>query len=159
MNTLEISATVERARTLFKENGYNCAQSVVGAFAERLPIDFETAMRLTSSFGGGMGRLREVCGAVSGMFVVAGLLVGPADTSPDAKKKHYALIQHLAAKFREKEGAIRCAELLHLDHSIDPPTPEARTATYYQKRPCAELVMRSTEIVCQEVLAEKYAGA
>lgn len=144
----------ERAVSLFNE-GYNCAQAVFAAFCDETGMDFDTAVKLSSSFGGGMGRLREVCGAVSGMFMAAGLLYGynnPKDT--EAKKQHYMLIQDIAARFKEKNGSIVCRELLGLDHKHDSPTPEARTAAYYKKRPCAEYVRCAAEIL-DELIAEK----
>ena len=136
-----------RAEQLFKQ-GYNCSQAVIGAYCEELGLDFEVAMRLSSSFGGGMGRLREVCGAVSAMFMVAGLLEGYSDPlDKDAKKKHYELIQTLANKFAEQNGSIICRELLALDEKHSSPVPETRTDTYYKKRPCAELVRCAGEII------------
>ena len=102
----------EKARELFME-GYNCSQSVVGAFAQELGMEKETAMKLASSFGAGMGRLREVCGTVSGMFLIAGLAYGYSDPKArEEKAEHYKRIQTLAARFREKNGTIICRELL-----------------------------------------------
>jgi len=137
----------EIAMDLFKQ-GYNCCQAVFGAFCEELGMDFETAMRLSSSFGGGMGRLREVCGAVSGMFMVAGLKYGyssPLDS--EAKSKHYELIQNLAKSFNDKNNSIICRELLGLKTKIDSPVPEKRTETYYKTRPCVELVGDAANIL------------
>lgn len=130
----------EKAKELFKQ-GYNCAQAVVGAYAEELGIDMETAMKLASSFGGGMGRLREVCGAVSGMFMVAGIKYGYS--SPEAsleKTEHYKKIQELAAEFSESNGSIICRELLGLRAGKDSHVPDERTEKYYKARPCVELV-------------------
>ena len=130
----------EKAKELFKQ-GYNCAQAVVGAYAEELGLDMETAMKLASSFGGGMGRLREVCGAVSGMFMVAGLLYGYS--SPEAKLEKtelYKKIQELAGEFSENNGSIVCRELLGLETKKDSPQPEERTEKYYNARPCVDLV-------------------
>lgn len=142
-----MQVNAEIAEQLFKQ-GYNCSQSVVGAYCEKLGLDFETAMRLSSSFGGGMGRLREVCGAVTAMFMVAGLLEGYSDPQNiAAKKKHYELIQTLAEKFRKQNGSIICRELLALDEKQSNPVPEERTETYYKKRPCAELVRCAGEII------------
>lgn len=137
----------EKARTCFLE-GYNCAQSVLLAFHEELGLDKETAARLASSFGGGMGRLREVCGAVSGMFLAAGLLYGYSDPHDiDGKKAQYERVQTLARTFAEHNGSIVCRELLGLDHRSDCPTPSARTGEYYQKRPCADLVADAAAIL------------
>ena len=130
----------EKAKELFKQ-GYNCTQAVVGAYAEELGIDMETAMKLASSFGGGMGRLREVCGAVSGMFMVAGIKYGYS--SPEAsleKTEHYKKIQELAAEFSESNGSIICRELLGLQTGKDSHVPDERTEKYYKARPCVELV-------------------
>ena len=136
----------EVAVKLFTE-GFNCAQSVFGAFGDATGLDRLTAMKLASSFGGGMGRLREVCGAVSGMFLVAGALDGYDDPrNPERRAEHYARIQDLAKRFREKTGSIVCRELLGLTQKSDPPTPEARTPEYYQKRPCIDLVRLAAQI-------------
>ena len=126
----------EKVGTLFLE-GYNCAQSVVLAFADEMGIPKETAARIASSFGGGLGRLREVCGCVSGMAIVAGELLGysgPETGKP--KADHYALIQELAEEFRKKNGSIICRDLLSGITSDTAPVPEARTDDYYKKRPC-----------------------
>lgn len=130
----------QRAKELFKQ-GYNCAQAVFAAFHQDMGIDFETALKLSSSFGGGMGRLREVCGAVSAMFAVAGMKYGytnPKDNK--AKTEHYKLIQELAAQFKAENRSIICRELLGLEGGPDEPVPELRTNEYYKKRPCVELV-------------------
>ena len=135
-----------KAVNLFK-SGYNCAQSVLGAFCEEFNMDFETAMKLTSSLGAGMGRLREVCGAVSGMFLVAGLKYGYTDPKDyKAKTKHYKLIQELAEEFKQKNKYIVCKDLLGLTRK-DGYTPEKRTEEYYKKRPCSELVGCAAEIL------------
>lgn len=144
----------ETAVRLFKE-GYNCSQAVIGAFCEELGMDFNTAIRLSSSFGGGMGRLREVCGAVSSMFMVVGLKYGYDDPKDrDAKQKHYELIQELAQRFKDKNGSIICRELLGLDIKHDIPVPEERTDNYYKKRPCVELVRCAAEIADEVIKAK-----
>lgn len=135
----------EKAEALFKE-GYNCAQAVLGAYAEELGLPLDTAMKLSSSFGGGMGRMREVCGACSGMFMAAGLLYGYA--SPEtgtAKMELYERVRTLADRFREENGSIICRELL--DGPEIGGTPEARTAAYYKKRPCGEYVRCAADIL------------
>lgn len=130
--------------------GYSCAQAVVKAFADVTGFDGEVAMRLCSSFGGGMGRLREVCGAVSGMFIVEGLLEGYFDpTEQDAqaqKAAHYARIQELARRFKERNASIVCREILGARASTNP-TPEARTPEYYKSRPCAKMCGDAAEIL------------
>lgn len=137
----------EKAMALFEE-GYNCAQSVFLAFADLHGIDERTAAALSSSFGGGMGRLREVCGAVSGMFLTLGILYGYDDPkAKEEKTEAYARVQELAAAFEEKNGSIICRELLGLSVKKEAPTPEARTKEYYQKRPCKELVGDAAEIL------------
>ncbi|MBR1640863.1 MAG: C_GCAxxG_C_C family protein [Butyrivibrio sp.] len=135
--------------------GYNCSQSVVLAFADMFDIDEATLSKLSSSFGGGMGRLREVCGSVSGMFMVAGLLYGyDGPETGQLKADHYARIQELARRFEEKHGSIVCRELLGLSVRHDVPVPEARTSEYYQKRPCPEMIGDAAEIL-EQFIAEQ----
>lgn len=142
----------EKAVNNFK-SGYNCAQSVFLAFAEDFNINQETALKLSSSFGGGMGRLREVCGAVSSMFAIAGLKYGYTSPNDDeAKAKHYELIQALAEKFKSKYGTIICRELLELPEGADSPIPSKRTEEYYQTRPCEAFVRYASEIIENELL-------
>lgn len=137
----------DKAKQLFME-GYNCSQAVVGAFCEECKMDFDTAMRLASSFGGGMGRLREVCGAVSGMFMVAGLLYGYDDPKEQKlKAEHYERIQALAQEFQKENGSIVCRELLGLSEKKSEPVPEQRSKEYYKKRPCPEMVKMAAEIM------------
>jgi len=137
----------ERAQELFCQ-GYNCSQSVVLAFSDMLDMDESTLAKISSSFGGGLGRLREVCGSVSGMAMVAGLLYGYDSTSDNAKKsEHYARIQELAHEFEEHNGSIVCRELLNLQKKHDTPTPEARTESYYKKRPCPLIVKDAADIL------------
>lgn len=138
-----MSEKSEKAMELFK-SGYNCSQSVLGVFCEELGLDFETAMKISSPFGGGMGRMREVCGTVSGMFMAAGLMFGTTDSS--SKAELYKRIQDLAAKFKEQNGSIVCKELLAGVESSTSPTPSERTEAYYKKRPCVELVGDAVEI-------------
>ena len=141
----------EKAEALFLE-GYNCAQAVVIAFEDVLPYDRETLAKLSSSFGGGMARLREVCGSVSGMFMVAGFLYGYDDPkAKEEKAEHYARIQKLAADFTEKNGSIVCRELLGLTEKKQAPTPEERTTEYYKKRPCKSLIGMAAEIMDQYI--------
>lgn len=137
----------ELGENYFSE-GYNCAQSVVLAFKDEVNIGEEALKKISSSFGGGMGRMREVCGAVSGMLMVLGLLKGYSDPG-DVKYKgeYYAIIQSLAGKFKDKNGSIICRELLGLVEKSSTPTPDKRTAEYYKKRPCKLLVGDACEIL------------
>ena len=140
----------QEAMEYFKE-GYNCAQSVLLAYAEECGMEKEMAVRLSSSFGAGMGRLRQVCGAVSGMFMVAGMLYG-YDSPKDQKGKaeHYQRIQHLAARFREENGSIICKELLGLTENTFSHIPEERTKEYYKKRPCGQIVGMAAAMLEEE---------
>lgn len=132
----------ELAEELFK-SGLNCAQAVACAFADEINMDVADVKRLTIGFGGGMGRLREVCGAVSGMTFVISALYGDDD-----KGAVYEQVQCVANKFREKNGSIVCRELLNLSiKGADSPVPEKRTAEYYKKRPCSELVKIAADIL------------
>lgn len=143
----ENSKYAEIAGGLFKE-GYNCAQAVFLAFSDLYNMDREMALRLSSSFGGGLGRLREVCGAVSGMAMVAGMLYGydnPKDY--EGKSEHYARVQELAKAYEKENGSIVCRELLGLDKKREEPKPEQRTEEYYKKRPCEQLVRISAGIM------------
>lgn len=146
MDNKDIEKRIERARELFHE-GFNCSQSVVAACADLYGMDEQTALRVAASFGGGIGRMRQTCGAACGMFLLAGLENGSA-TPHDAegKKQNYALVQDLAAKFKEENGSLICAELLTIAPKPQEPTPEARTEAYYQKRPCAEMVASAVRI-------------
>lgn len=155
-NEVKNKSRKEIAMELFEE-GYNCAQSVFLAFEDMYEMDRKTALKLSSSFGAGMGRLREVCGSVSGMFMVAGMLYGYDDPkATDVKTAHYARIQELAADFEAQNRSIVCRELLGLNVKKQEPTPEARTEEYYKKRPCKELVGMAAEIMEQYVAANSF---
>ena len=127
--------------------GSNCAQAIVVAFSDVTGLEPDFAAKISSSFGGGMGRMREVCGAVSGMLMVAGLLYGYDDPGEGDcnKKKHYKLVQELAGKFRDEIGSIVCREILKNPPSDPNPTP--RTAEFYKTRPCARMVMTAARIL------------
>lgn len=140
-----MSMRQDKAKELFK-SGYNCCQSVLGAFCEELGLDFDTAMKIASSFGAGMGRMREVCGTVSGMFIAAGLAYSTSDNSIQNKKEQYKIVQELAEEFKKKNGSIICRELLQGIESSTTPNPSPRTESYYKKRPCIDLVADSVEI-------------
>lgn len=143
---VNVSSKSEKAKELFR-SGFNCSQSVLGVFCEELGLDFDTAMKIASSFGGGMGRMREVCGTVSGMFMAAGLAFSGSDSSAENKANQYKIVQELAKIFKEKNGSIICRELLNGIETSTSPNPSQRTETYYKKRPCIELVADSTEIL------------
>lgn len=153
MQEQTISPRGERAKQFFLE-GYNCSQAVVLAFEDLFPnLDRATLLRAASSFGGGMGRLREVCGTVSGMFLVLGLLSG-YDT-PDTgalKAAHYARVQDLAHRFEALHGSIVCRDLLGSKAPHDPPVPSPRTPDFYRSRPCLALVASAASIL------EEYLG-
>lgn len=128
--------------------GYNCSQSVFLAFCDELEVDRDAAIKISSSFGGGMGRLREVCGAVTGMFMVAGMKYGYTDPRDHiSKSNHYKRIQELAKDFEESNHSYICRELLGLVQGKDNPVPEQRSEEYYKKRPCRELVGIAAEIM------------
>lgn len=142
----------EKVANNFRE-GYNCAQSVLLAFANKVGLKEDEALKLASSFGGGMGRLREVCGAVSAMFMIAGILKGYTEPNNDiVKANHYKLIQDLAAEFKLKHGTIICRELLGLDGTEFSPIPSVRTEEYYKERPCEEFIKCAAEIVEEELI-------
>ena len=156
MSNIDIEQRAAKAKELFL-SGYNCCQSVVLAFEDITALEPTLAATISAPFGGGMGRLREVCGAVSGMTMLAGF-ISPCPTNSDAvaKKENYALVQRFAEAFREQNGAIVCRTLLGLDRTKDNPTPSPRTAEYYKKRPCAELVADAARIVAQYLVAIGY---
>ena len=127
-------------------DGCSCSQAVMAAFCDLTGMDRSTALRLSAPFGGGIGRMREVCGAVSGMMMVVGLLYGfePSEGST-AKSAHYHLVQELAEQFRQQAGSIICREILK--NPPADPNPSPRTAEYYANRPCARMVMLAAEIL------------
>lgn len=177
----ETRRRAERAVELFRQ-GYNCSQSVAMALSDLYDIHPALMARLSSSFGGGIGRMRETCGAACGMFLLAGLEVTePGDTcpveQPDAdenpypsavlKKANYEVVQRLAAAFRDNCGSLRCSDLLGLTvpSSSDEKqpvrtsaTPEARTDAYYKRRPCVKMVEIAVRIY-MDYLCRKYSAA
>ncbi len=128
------------AQKLFLQ-GYNCSQSVFGANAQKLGLDFETSLKVSIGLGGGVGRLREVCGAFSACAMLAGMV--KADSSPDPKQKEvvYAFVQKLAEDFKKDNGSIICGEILKLKKGENcAPSPDARNEEYYKTRPCLSVV-------------------
>ena len=153
MNSVKFCAEERAARAKeYFNKGYNCAQSVALAYADITLLDETMVAKITASFGGGMGRLREVCGAVSGMTMVAGFLYPNFDpTDSQSKKDNYAAVQELAEKFRAENGSIVCRELLGLTQKKDEPIPSPRTEEYYHRRPCAEYVAIAARIVGEKI--------
>lgn len=163
---IDIEQRVTKAKRLFKEGGYNCCQAVVLAYNDIFGIDDQTAAAISSGFGGGMGRMREVCGSVSGMIVLAGLLKPASDPSDKtARTANYALVQEVAGCFKQTNGSIICRELLGVSSSDisggnnihglpESPTPSDRTPEYYKKRPCEELVGISARIIGEKIAAQ-----
>lgn len=128
--------------------GYNCAQAVLLAFCDRIGLDEKTAAKLTSGFGGGIGRLREVCGAANGAFMVISLLYGDDGVAPRERKGAlYARIQDYAARFKAQNGSYLCRELLSGVTADHTPLPDSRTAEYYKKRPCVEIVRDAADLL------------
>ncbi len=136
------------AKELFLQ-GYNCTQAVVLAFADDFQIDKDTLLMLSSPFGGGMGRLREVCGTVSGMYIILGLRYGYSNPkAKEEKKELYKKVQQLANKFKEDNGSIICRDLLGLNiKGADSPVPSERTEEYYKKRPCPDLCKYAADLL------------
>ena len=140
------------ARANFLE-GYNCAQAVLLAFAEDAGLEKTTALRLASSFGGGIGGMREVCGAVSGMLMAAGLLYGYEPGDRAGKSEHYARVRELSERYRAENGSIICRELLGLAGQTAGQQPSERTQEYYKKRPCPELCRMAAGILDDYIAA------
>lgn len=142
-----MSAKGDKAYELFKQ-GYNCSQAVFGAFCEELGVDFETAVKLASGFGGGIGRMREVCGTFTGLTMAASLIYGYDDPkATDTKTELYEKIRELSERFKADNGSIICRELLGLQQAEKSAVPEARTSEYYKKRPCAELCRYAADLL------------
>lgn len=138
---------IELAVSLFKE-GYNCSQAVVAAYADMYGFTREQALKMSASFGGGIGRMRKTCGAACGLFILAGLETGCTEgRNSEGKEANYKLVQELAEEFKKRNGSITCAELLGLEKSAPThTTPEARTNEYYKKRPCVKMVEEAARI-------------
>ena len=147
---LNVDSRVLKARELFLD-GYNCAQAVFCAFSDLYGVPEELALRMSASFGGGIGRMRNMCGAVCGMAMLAGLEKGQTKPHDDnAKNDNYHLVQELAGRFKEVHGSVICAELLNLRKGAPtPPTPDARTAEYYRTRPCLYNVESAARIYAE----------
>ncbi len=144
----------ERATQLFME-GYNCAQSVFVAFSHRFGIDEDTAKRISAGLGGGVGRMREVCGSVSAASMVLGSVIAATEGADQkSKAENYKLVREFAERFKEKHGSIVCREILGLRVQMEPtPMPDERTAEYYKKRPCLGVIYTAADIL-EEMLGE-----
>jgi len=146
----------ERARAYFLD-GYNCCQAVLLAFADILETnalaDEALLKTIGSGFGGGFARMREVCGSFSACTMMAGFIRPAAETSMDVRKANYALVQEMAGEFRERcGGSIVCGELLGLrERKPEGPAPDARTAEYYRKRPCPQIICNAATIVAEKL--------
>lgn len=137
------------------EKGYNCAQAIVLAFSDCLSLDRENLLKIASSFGGGFGRLREVCGAFSGMSIVVGLIFGYSEDDGKNKMEHYALVRFLADEFKKANGgSVVCRELLGETQKLSSENPSVRTEEYKKKRPCPEIVKNAGDIL-EKLLIEK----
>lgn len=138
---------IELSKALFLE-GFNCCQSVFAAFSDIYGIDRQTALRISASFGAGIGRMRETCGAACGMFMLNGLETGcinPEDR--EGKGANYAVVQQLAEEFRKRIGALRCADILKIrSQQKESPLPSVRDEEYYRSRPCLRNVETAAEI-------------
>lgn len=145
-----------RARENFLA-GYNCSMSVVLAFSDLMELDREQLMRMVSPFGGGMGRMREVCGCVSGMYFVLGYLYGYSDPKDyEGKKELYKRVQELAEVFRQANGSIVCRDLLGKTGKDSHFVPSERTEEYYSKRPCPRLAAYAAEMLAQYINRNPY---
>lgn len=149
---------VEEAAKLFTK-GYNCAQSVFAAYADMFGMEQEDALKMTSTMGAGIGRMREVCGAVSAMALLLGMQQGNADASDrDKKEQVYALTRKLADRFREENGSIICRELLGMKNREESARPSERTQKYYETRPCLGFVASAAAIIEEELFKDNENG-
>ncbi len=147
---------VQKAVGLFK-SGCNCSQSVVCAYCDLFGMDSETAMRVSEAFGGGMGRLRLTCGAVSGMFMLAGLKYSKAVPKDlETRALVYGKAREMASAFKEKHGTVICAELLGKNLPKDNgAAPTKRDGNFYKKRPCVECIEDCARIAEEYLLEDK----
>ena len=154
MNKDELEKRTKQA-IIFFEEGYNCSQAVFMAYSDLYGIEQETAAKLATSFGGGMGRLREVCGAVSGMFLVLGLQYPFINTKDKVSKNtNYKVVQRTANEFKSIMGSYICADLLKLKQKLQSPESAERNEDYYKFRPCTRCVALAAEIIGKELTLE-----
>jgi len=156
MENSELEIRINRAVDFFR-SGYNCSQSVFMAYSDLYDIDQETAAKLSTSFGGGMGRLREVCGAVTGLFLLLGLEYPFTNTSDKmAKDLNYKVVQKVAANFKSVMGSYICADLLKIKHTPQIPYSDERNEEYYKNRPCSKCVSVAAYLAGKEILTKNY---
>ncbi len=155
--TKGISRADETER-LFRD-GYCCSSAVFAAFADTVGMTTEQAAKLACPFGAGFGKLREVCGAVSGMTLLAGYLLECPDPSDQAcKKELYTKMQAMCHAFVETEGSLICRELLGLEKGEELDEPAVRTEEYYRSRPCVRACRRAAQIVEEFILSDEHDG-
>ena len=143
----ELSEKQRTAQTYFR-SGYSCAQSVLMTFHEACGLSEQAAARVASSFGGGIGGMREVCGTVSAMALVLGYVAGyDAPDDLDAKKAHYAQVRALVGGFTDRHGTLVCRELLKKAGAQPKPDPSPRTEQYYKVRPCETYVLDAVALL------------
>jgi C_GCAxxG_C_C family probable redox protein len=145
---------IETAVSRFAE-GYNCSQAVLSAYAGQLGLDEETAMKIAAGFGGGMGRMADTCGAVTGAFMVLGLQCGQASPDRQAKEAIYRRIREYADRFRTRHGSLLCRELLECDISVPEGLQRARELELFSKT-CPRFVRDACEIL--EEMLQKSSG-
>ena len=144
----------QRAVETFQE-GYNCAQAVFATYADCFGMDTETALKMSSAMGAGVGRMREVCGAVSSMAMLAGLKEGNDDPRDEAAKEHiYALVRRMSTRFKDEYDTIICKELLGLERVEESAKPSLRTSEFYETRPCAKIIACAAQIIEDELLCK-----
>ena len=147
----DVNTRKQKAYDLFKE-GYNCAQSVVLAFEDILPLDRKQLLGVSCGFGGGFGRTRNLCGSVSAFAIVLGLYMSHSDDPKVAKADMYKLLQEMDAKFKERNGSDNCAELLkNVKNLTAGYMPQERDEEYYKVRPCIKFVLDSVEILSSAI--------
>ncbi|MCI8950643.1 MAG: C_GCAxxG_C_C family protein [Lachnospiraceae bacterium] len=150
-----MESRAERAVGLFL-SGYNCCQSVFAAYSEAFGMDREMALKVSCSMGGGIGRMREVCGAVSGMAMIAGLACGNTDPgNQEAKTKNYETVRQMADQFKKAHKTIICREILGLLEAEESAAPSERTESYYRERPCARMVETAARII-EETFPDRF---
>jgi C_GCAxxG_C_C family probable redox protein len=153
-----MTAHESQAKMLF-ESGAQCAQAAFGALCDITGLSLDDALALSASFGGGMGRMREVCGALSGILMAVGYRFGRyplADENTTSNKdRHYRLTQYISAQFKREVGSIFCYQLLNLPHAAQVPVSQLRTMQFYQERPCLDIILAAIRIFDELLQAEK----